>query len=62
MTATRVGTLRIGPLPIVRVFDISGLRGAYDLRGAYETYPSAEEATPHAPSHGRLAHWPNPSS
>lgn len=56
MTATRVGTLRIGPLPIVRVFDISGLRGAYEM------YPSAEEATPHAPSHGRLAHWPNPSS
>lgn len=40
---------------ITRVFDISGLRDAYEI------YPSPEEATRRTPSPGGLVHWPHPS-
>ncbi|WP_239069611.1 STAS domain-containing protein [Streptomyces sp. SID13666] len=52
------GSLRIASASgrIVRVFDISGLRNAYEI------HPSPEEATRSAPSLGSLAHWPRPSS
>jgi anti-sigma B factor antagonist len=52
------GSLRIAAASgrIVKVFDISGLRTAYEI------HPSPEEATRHAPSPGSLAHWPHPSS
>ncbi|QEV50497.1 anti-sigma factor antagonist [Streptomyces platensis] len=54
----REGALRIAAASarIVRVFDISGLREAYEI------HPSPEEATRQAPSLGRLAHWPRPAS
>ncbi|MET7929421.1 STAS domain-containing protein [Streptomyces sp. NPDC051453] len=52
------GSLRIASASgrIVKVFDISGLRDAYEI------HSTPEEATRHAPSTGSLAHWPHPSS
>ncbi|MDN3058197.1 MULTISPECIES: STAS domain-containing protein [Streptomyces] len=49
------GSLRIGSVSgrILRIFDLSGLRDAYEI------CPSTEEATRSAPSLGNLAHWPH---
>ena len=52
------GSLRIAATSgrIIRVFDLSGLRKAYEI------HPSPEEATRHTPSAGSLTHWPHTPS